>query len=125
MAWIVERVPGFAPAWRRHRDFWDGEEAGLCNDLSAFADYVARRVDAGEPAELRQIFYQVEHLMAGGDAQVQEAVATCLLESLVNLASWNRIERDFRAYLGPRSRAHCQAWDEVTGAVPPAPGGAR
>jgi hypothetical protein len=37
---IASSVPEFGQDWEDHRNYWKGEEAGLCNDISAFSSYV-------------------------------------------------------------------------------------
>jgi hypothetical protein len=41
MELILSRAPEFGRAWEDHRNYWKGEEAGLCNDVAAFSDYIA------------------------------------------------------------------------------------
>lgn len=62
------------------------------------------------------VFDVAERLMVEGDNEVKDAVATCFLENLLNVASAGRIDASkFVDLLGPESRAYCRAWDEFTG----------
>jgi hypothetical protein len=113
---IVSGVPEFGQAWEDHKNYWEGEEAGLCNDISAFSDYVGEQINQGKRDNLKTIFDLIEELLTDGDQDVKDAVATCFLENLVNLASANKLfSPDFVPFLGPNSRAYCKAWDAFTG----------
>lgn len=66
--------------------------------------------------ELKEIFLLIEYFLNEGDRDVQDAVATCFLENLINATSWKTLKPEtFLCYLGPESRAYCKAWDEFTG----------
>ena len=116
MDFILQNVPDFERAWRAHLEYWDGEEAGLCNDMSAFSSYVEDLVAKNRTENLKPIFDLIEQLMNDGDQTVKDAVATCFLENLINRASAGSVPaRAFVHLLGPRSRAYCKAWDDFTG----------
>lgn len=113
---ILSSVPEFGQAWEGHKDYWKGEEAGLCNDVAAFSDYVAEQINHGERDNLKTIFDLIEEMITEGDQDVQDVVATCFLENLINLASANKLySPDFVPFLGPNSREYCKAWDRFTG----------
>jgi hypothetical protein len=117
---ILERFPDFSDHWRAHREWWGNEEAGLCNDVAAFGDYIRDRVAAGRTDELAEITAFLEHLLVEGDEDVQTAVTTCCLENLLNYVSAGRIPAEsFTQLLGPHSRAYCKAWDAFTGVDTP------
>ena len=119
---ILERFPGFQSGWTAHLEYWEGEAAGLCNDMGAFTHYVCELLAAREPpsAELRAIFEMIEDLMVRGDEEVKDAVATCFLENLQNSESAGRIKAEsFVPLLGKESRAYCRAWDAFTGTKTP------
>lgn len=114
---LVARFPGFAPAWAAHLDYWEGEPAGLCNDMAEFAVWVAGLLEAGaRTPELEAVFGQVESLIGEGTEPVKDAVATCFLENIVNRiepgTAWRGL---FVGLLGPRSLAFCKAWDAFSG----------
>jgi hypothetical protein len=116
MGLILSRVPEFGQAWEDHRNYWKGEEAGLCNDVSAFSDYVADQINQGKRDNLKTIFDLTEELLTDGDQDVKTVAATCFLENLQNKASANGLySPDFVPFLGPNSRAYCEAWDSFTG----------
>lgn len=114
---VLRVIPEFKPYWQEHRAEWDGEEPGLCNDMSAFSHYTWQHlVDDNRSGLLPRIFGVVEKLMVEGDQDVQDAAATCFIENLVNRVSWkNATAPAFRHFLGPKSRDYCKAWDEFTG----------
>lgn len=113
---ILERVPAFKQDWQTHLDYWNGEEAGLCNDMSEFSRYVADLILTNQLESLPQIFSLVEEFLNEGNQQVQEAIATCFLENLINCCSSDDLDAEaFIHLLGPASEAYCKAWDEFTG----------
>jgi len=117
---LLERFPGFSERWQAHLEYWAGEEAGLCNDVSEFGRYIRDLVACGETQALPAIFNLLEQLLVEGDSDVQDAVATCCLENLLNYFSAGAIPAESLVHLvGPQSRAYCQAWDEFTGVQTP------
>jgi hypothetical protein len=117
---IVERFPGFSEAWRRHRASWADEEAGLCNDVAAFGDYIEQQIAGGHLNDVPEIIMFLEALLVDGDDDVQTAVTTCCLENLLNYVSAGRIPaQSFTHLLGPKSREYCRAWDTFTGVQTP------
>ena len=113
---ILERFPDFQAKWQAHLDYWEGDEAGLCNDVAAFSQYVVGLIKEGNLDGLGAIFQMVEQVMDEGDPTARDAIATCFLENLINQASAGNIPYSaFVGLLGPRSRAFCKAWDEFTG----------
>lgn len=112
---ILQQCPHFTERWQEHLEYWKGEEAGLCIDMAFFSRYVIELIVDKKSDQLPEIFALIEQLMIEGDQQVQEAVATCFLENLIN-ASGNTVEPgSFIHLLGPESLAYCQAWDKFTG----------
>jgi hypothetical protein len=118
---ILKKFPGFKDTWEEHLKWW-GDEVdirGLGNDFFIFARYVIERLKEGNnPDELRQIFLFVEKMMNEGTEDLQEYVATCFLENLINGAD---CQEDFSAstfvpLLGKESKKHCKIWDEFIGA---------
>jgi hypothetical protein len=120
MDYVRLRIPGFEEPWSEHLRAWGEEKRGLCSDVEVLTDYTAQLVDSGTEEQLREVFDLVEELLAQGDADVQNLLATCFVESLINLASNGRISAQrFAPLLGPRSRQRCKAWDEFTGVPGP------
>jgi hypothetical protein len=116
MPLILEQVPGFSDGWQAHRDCWDGEEAGLSSDMTAFAYYVVEVLQGKRQEDLDLVFALIERLMVEGNDSVKDAAATCFIEVLQNNASAGAIDsRDFVPYLGSESRAYAKAWDDFTG----------
>lgn len=116
MKLILEQIPAFRESWQAHLNYWDGEQAGLCNDVTEFSHYVVELIATEQVDDLKKIFNLIEQLQVDGDIEVQTAIATCFLENLLNVASAGRIDtKKFVDFLGPESRAYCKAWDEFTG----------
>jgi hypothetical protein len=113
---ILQEVPEFDEHWQAHLKYWGDEEAGLCNDMSEFSKYAADLIQNGQFANLPVVFDVAERLMVEGDNEVKDAVATCFLENLLNIAGTEQLDASkFVDLLGPESRAYCKAWDEFTG----------
>jgi hypothetical protein len=63
--------------------------------------------------EVRGIFAMVEDLMVDGPEDVRVAVATGFLEDLMSELAHGRVDMATIAeFLGPASRAHCEAWEQ-------------
>ena len=73
-------------------------------------------VDAGATLSLDQVtalFDTVEDLLVHGNDDVQTAVATGFLEQLMEEVAAGRVDMATVAeFLGPASRAHCEAWEQ-------------
>jgi hypothetical protein len=111
---ICERIPEFEPAWRQSIRTGD-EPSGACGELSIFVDWVGNLLENKSLSLMPRIFSVMEFLLSTGTDEAKEAVATCFLESLQNLASSGRFPATrFVPYLGPLSRKHCEAWDAFT-----------
>lgn len=115
---ILKKFPGFEKKWQEHLAWWGEDVPGLSNDMSSFSDYILELLQNDEHAdELKEIFAFIEELMTDGSKEVQEAVATCCLENLINATSWDRISASsFVHLLGKESKEFCKGWDEFTGA---------
>lgn len=114
---ILQKVPEFISDWKEHLMFWNGDEPGLCNDLSAFSTFVIENLAKMDEERKAEVFNVIEYLLLEGEQCVQEAVATCFLENLQNSAEPNKFPTlSFVSYLGQKSREYCLAWDEFTGA---------
>lgn len=113
---ILKEVPDFIPTWQEHLEYWGQEEAGLCNDLSEFSSFVVKHIASFDISKKESIFQLAEQLLTSGDDAVQNAVATCFLENILNAVSAGRISsNDFTDFLGDSSKKYCQAWDSFTG----------
>ena len=115
---VLTHIPEFTPYWQEHNVNWNGEEPGLCNDMSAFSDYAWEHIVNHEsrPELLRRVFDLVEKLLIEGDQEVYDAAATCFLENLLNQASCSESALSvFLPLLGRKSREYCDEWDKFTG----------
>ncbi|MGH7079812.1 MAG: DUF7674 family protein [Acetobacteraceae bacterium] len=107
----LEKCPAFAPEWEKHRDFWVGEEAGIFNDIGAFAHFV---VDAYERRDIQSVdaaFEVIEYFLDAGDEEVRAAASIGFLEDVQNIASHQVFGSSvFLKWLGPKSKL---AWTEI------------
>jgi hypothetical protein len=114
---LVERFPGFRSRWDAHLDFWEGTEAGLCNDIAEFALYIQETMEHDPDSEtLPAAFSRAEELLETGTDEVKDAVATCFLENLVNkITPETAYTETFVSLLGPKSLQYCRDWNEFSG----------
>jgi hypothetical protein len=111
MPLVLARCPAFTPTWEKHRLSWEGEEAGIYNDLAQFATFIVNCYAQGHIEPVVAAFALIEELLVGGDEEVRNAAAIGFLEDIQLIASW----RPFKAvvfiqWLGPESKL---AWAEI------------
>jgi hypothetical protein len=112
---ILEKFPEFQKRWDDHLDFWEGEPAGVCNEMSTFSHFVIALIKNGKTEDLKNIFDLIEDFMINGDSDIKNAAATCFLENLMNVTGEKISAKSFIHLLGKESREYCKAWDEFTG----------
>ena len=109
---ILRTVPAFHASWQAHLDYWEGDAAGLCNDMQVFGEYVIKALQESSPLDLSMVFNLIERLLVEGDTAVKDAAATCFLENLLNSAAAGQIDVHlFAPYVGKESRKYCEAWE--------------
>lgn len=111
---LKEKFPDFIPYWEFYVNKW-GEDLGLSNHVLTFADYVLDAIKSEKYDAIEQIFNYIEFLMCNGDMAVQNAIATCLLEALLNEDTDEIQFIKFSKYLGKETLAYCKAWNEFCG----------
>jgi len=113
---FLNKVPGFEPAWQAHLEFWGNDTPGLSNDISKLSSYLINNLHLMSSDKREEVFLLVESCLEEGDEMVKNAVATCLLENMINAVSSGRVEAHlFVGLLGEESRNFCKAWDDFTG----------
>ncbi|HEV7301789.1 MAG TPA: hypothetical protein VGN72_20800 [Tepidisphaeraceae bacterium] len=66
--------------------------------------------------EVAAMWCTVEHLLSKGNEEVKNAVATGLIEAVLDEISAGRLDASVIVnHLGPRTKAYCRAWDQFTG----------
>ena len=85
MPMLLAACPSFEDRWQEHLDWWEGEEAGLYNDLARFAHHLVELEKQGTTREFAEVFHVVERLHVEGDHYVKEAATIGLLEVHVTL----------------------------------------
>jgi hypothetical protein len=111
MPLILEKCPAFRPSWEKHLKFWDGEEAGLFNDVGQFAHFVVDSYEHEDTQSVEAALGVIEDLLVEGDEEVRGAASIGFLEDLRNTSSWRPFgSRPFAERLGPQSRL---AWAEI------------
>jgi hypothetical protein len=87
MPLILARCSGFKPTWEKHQDFWQGEEAGIYNDLGEFATFIVDAYPRQETETIVAAFRAIEEFLVDGDEEVQTAAAIGFLEDIQTIAS--------------------------------------
>ena len=120
MALILNKVPDFEPAWQAHLEFWCDDKAGLSNDVSEFSSYLINNLNLISGNKRQEIFLVIEDCLNDGDDRVKDAIATCLLENLLNAVSEKQLASElFIDLLGKESKKYCKSWDDFTGISTP------
>ena len=111
MPLILARCLGFQPIWEKYRELWQGEEAGIYNDLAEFAAFIVDAYGRQDTEPIGAAFAAIEELLSEGDEEVRTAARIGFLEDIQTIAS----NQPFRAavfvrWLGPQSK---EAWAEI------------
>lgn len=113
---ILKRVPSFQRDWDEHLVYWDDEEPGACNNMTAFSRYIGKVIVSKQSDLLTTIFDLIEYLLRNGDDEVKTVVTTCCIENLINVSDTGKFAmKDFAPFLGSESRAYFDTWNEFTG----------
>jgi hypothetical protein len=56
MPFLLAQCPSFEPSWSKHREWWDGEEAGNYNDITEFVQFVIAEFERGDITLVRTGF---------------------------------------------------------------------
>ena len=108
---LLAKCPGFQPIWEKHQKSWQGEEAGIYNDMAEFATFIVDAYARHDTKPIVAAFGVIEELLGEGDEEVQTAAAVGFLEDIQTIGS----HRPFGAavfvqWLGPKSK---KAWSEI------------
>lgn len=119
--YLRDRIRGFEPLWLAHEAYWEGEPAGITNDIGVLVRLVSTMAREHDHAGLADVFGCIETLLTtDADQDAKDAIAVGFLESLVNLTSNRHIDPSIIArHLGPASKSVCDLWDQFTGASRP------
>lgn len=114
---LLRDFPEFRARWDEHLKWWNGEEAGLYNDMSAFVQFVIE--DLYEKEKLDRVtfaFEKMEEFLKEGDEEAQTLIDYGFFETLQCVASWRPYGKDaFLPFLGPLSRAVWEELNEIWG----------
>jgi [ribosomal protein S5]-alanine N-acetyltransferase len=111
MPLLLAACPGFAPMWRAHLEYWEGEERGIFNDTGEFARYLVESYAKRQTDDLGAAFTTLERIIREGDDEARGAATVGVLESVQTLASHEPSGPSvFLKWLGPLSR---RAWTEI------------
>ena len=109
---LLSACPSFRPRWDQHLTDWGGEDPGIYNDLTVFAEHLVESYAVSSTAEFPAVFQAVERLLSEGPEEARAALSVGLLEDLQVDGSHRPFGGNaFRPWLGAESR---RAWDEIT-----------
>lgn len=112
---VQRHFPSISERWDAYEQVWGREAVSLCSEMSEFERYIEDlfEEDSIDYQAIAEAFDMIERFIADGDDDTRSAAATCFLEDLLNNGKIS--SKVFGPYLRPRSRAHCEAWDQFTG----------
>jgi hypothetical protein len=84
MPLVLARCPAFTPTWERHRLSWEGEEAGIYNDLAEFATFIVNCYAQGHIEPVVAAFALIEELLVGGNEEVRNAASIGFLAWIIH-----------------------------------------
>lgn len=122
---LMDLYPEFALIVQEEKQFYkdfnhDYTEHSFFRALTIFTKNLIKNKKSKDIKKLMEI---AEILLEHGSVDVQNAVATCYIENLVNAASNDEGKivkyETFVPYLGPKAKEYCRAWDEFTGCKTP------
>ena len=108
---LLAACPGFQQQWDEHVAYWQGEPAGVYNDISEFVTYLIEAHKNGQFECVRAAFDTLERFLVDGDAETKEYAVVGFVESVQNHASAEAFPPEvFLPLLKPQSLL---AWKEV------------
>jgi hypothetical protein len=103
----------FADFWKVQEEEW--KEDGGIPDTVLFGDFgflLSSRIDQLTPVDLEKLFGVLERLLADGNQQVGEIVATGFFEALLADAADGSLDiNKIKPYFGRQSIEYCIAWN--------------
>lgn len=118
---ILERHPKFAPIWKEHLDFWNGDIPGITNDFSEYVHYVIDLIKNNNVSELDIALNLIEHLLEKGNDDVIYGVQLGFLEGITNslLSMESKYSLLFSSKLKSKSKEFCRNLDTFWGTTTP------
>ena len=120
--YLLDQCPEFRSYWRRHREWWADEPAGLMIDLGLFGEYVGDAIERNERRELQTIAEAADRLVRWPDEDVREAAVVGFLEGLTNRCLGEPERYPFQRLaplLSPDVIAACRDLDDSWGTETP------
>jgi hypothetical protein len=111
---LIEQFPDFLPYWELYIEKWGADE-GISIQMFPLADYIVDAIKNKNDIKIKKIFDFVEFVLCNGDQSIQDAIATSLLEDLLNRDPKEIQFVTFAKYLGENTIDYCRGWDEFTG----------
>src|SRR5262249_35746361 len=82
--YLLDQCSEFRPYWRRHREWWRDEPAGLMIDPGLFGEYSADAIERNDRRELQTIAEAADRLVRWRNEDVRKAAVVGYLEGLTN-----------------------------------------
>ena len=91
---ILKAFPEFRKIWEKEIiETWRGEsnDSIVMTEFSRYIKEMIAKKDSTKMDTIKLAFKMAEKLMVEGNNTVQDAVATCFLENLINAVAWGDI----------------------------------
>jgi len=115
---LNEIAPGFDAVWsgwlKEDEEYGDGDKPSVHDIFLEFNNFIISLLDSLSLQTKSKLFVYIENALTSADETLNNAVATCFLESLVQKSLQYKPENAF-PFLGPESKAYCKAWEEFNG----------
>ena len=79
LATLLSACPGIEPIWQEHLEYWNGEEAGIFNDIAVIAHVIVDLAKRGETESLDAFFLTVEQCFVASDEDARGLLVVGLL----------------------------------------------
>ena len=99
-------------------EYWKPDPLLSTVMTGSFGEVLVEQESEFTDEEYRSVFSAVENLLLNYNEEVGTAVATGLLEALIQLSDQRNPAR-FVYFLGEEAKKYCIAWDEFTGVKTP------
>ncbi len=111
-------TPGFSVVWEKWMEedleFGDGTKPSEHSVFLEYSHFIAKNLDDLDVKRKITLFEYVEATLKSNNDNLSNAIATCLLENLVQMYTLYKPENYF-PFLGEESKAYSQGWDDFNG----------
>jgi hypothetical protein len=107
---LINLSEGLAAAYREELDFWAPEQPLCIPALATIGDKVVEDFEAWDEATRQAVMSTVEDGMVSGSDYLQTAIATGLIEAVIETAEQMGVLEAILPRFGKASRSYADAW---------------